>query len=356
LRMKKILILDKDDVTLRNLLQALQRYSDIEVIVANERNYINRALQQLSIDLVVTDIDGTEECCFDLIEALNQHYPALPVDVLSAPLSSELESRLGTLRVARRFVKPVKAQLVAENIHRQLTNGATGQLKGLSLTSVLQLMNMERKHCALTIHAPLGSGELFIHDGEIIAARTATLTGIDAAYTILSWENVRIDLLDSHFEMAREIFQPFMPLLMEALRLKDEKKLPTMVTPDLMEADGVQQKAEPVSLVEKKIIAMLGHFPGIVEYSLYDQHNNLRFFHSQRKHARNGIRPAQVREKAEKISKILRAGALKHIVINEKNGLRHLFFPFQDFCITVGLRRDQAVSHFLQQFKTKLNP
>jgi len=350
--MKKILIIDKDDVTLRSLLQVLQRYSDLEVIVAKERTYISRALQQLQIDLVVSDIEGTEERCMDLIETLNQHYPTLPVDVLSVDLPPHLESRLGSLHVARRFKKPVDAKKTADTIYRQLTKGAAGQLKGISLTSVLQLMNIEQKRCALHIQSPLGSGDLFMHDGELISARTATLTGVDAAYRILSWEHVSIDLVDSYPEIKQDIFVPLMPLVMEALRLKDEQKLPGVVPPPPLES-GENTKAAPITLMEKQIIAVLDRFPGVVEYKLYNQQNLLRFSRSERRQASAEIPPVDLKEKIGQISVALKTGNLKHMVINEKN-VTCLIFPFKDLWLHVGLRRDQAANQFLQQFKTKI--
>ena len=353
--MKKILILDKDNVTLRSLLQALQRYSDLEVIVANERKYVNRGLEQLAIDLVITDIEGTENCCFELIEEINQHFPVLPVDVLSASLSTDLEARLGTLRIARRFTKPLKAEETAESIHRQLTNGAAGQLKGLSLTSVLQLMNVERKNCVLSVHTSAQSGELFIQEGEIVAANTATMRGKDAAYNIISWENVRIEFLEKHLNVTREIFEPFMALLMEALRLKDEMQLPE---PDAAAAHQVDhaaphQQPAPVTLMEKQLLSQLDQFPGIVEYSLYDKNFNLRFSKSGRQHPSGNIQPGLLRDKLEKVATMLKAGRFKHMVMNEKNGLRHVFFTLEDFSVSVGLRREQSVNHFLQQLNTR---
>ncbi|MEA3466378.1 MAG: DUF4388 domain-containing protein [Thermodesulfobacteriota bacterium] len=345
--MKKILILDKDDATLHELLTCLQEYGELEIIVTNERNHVNLALQQLSIDLAVIDIEDTEECCFDLIEALNQQFPKLPIDILFAPLTADMESRLATFNVARRFTKPIEAEATAKDIYNQLTNSATGKLQGLSMTSVLQLVNLEKKHCSLAIQSPSGSGELFIHNGEIIAAQTGALTGIDAAYNILSWDEVNIDLLENHFVIDHQISEPLMPLLIEALRLKDEQKLPAI--PEAIATAKTTPK--PLSMVEKKIIELFGNTPDVIEYSLYDRHNNLRFFYSQRTQTRNNLRPYQLRNKAEQISTILHAGDLSHIVVNEKNSLRHLFFPFNDHCITVGLRRYQNIEKFLHQFK-----
>ena len=351
--MKKILLLDKDDNLVRQLLQALQHYSDMEVIVANERNQVNLALQQLSIDLVVTDIEGAEECCFELLEALNQHFPTMPIDVITSSLTADFELRLGSLRIARRFEKPLDAIKTAENIHRQITNSATGQLKGLSLPSVLQLMNIEKKHCSLTVCSTKNKGELFIRDGEIIAAQVATLSGVDAAYHILSWDNVSIELLSCQPDVAQEIDKPFMSLIMEALRLKDEESLPQLAAVD---DEGVEARKEPlpVSAKEKKIIAHLSHINGVVEYSVFDRQGNLRFFHSQRKQGRNSLRPKKLRDDAEQIGALLNGGTFKSIVVNEKGGLRNLFFPCEQYCVSVGLRRDLSSKDFMQQFMAKI--
>lgn len=361
--MKKVLILDKDNATLRSLLESLQRYSDLEVIVANEREYIQCGLQQLSIDLVLTDIEGTENCCFELIESINQHFPALAVDIISAPLPADLESRLGKLRVAKRFSKPLNAQEAAKSIHQQLTSGAVGQLKGLSLTSVLQLMNIERKNCVLTVHTVSNHGELYIQEGEIVAARTGAQRGKDAAYNIISWENVRIDFQDEPHGGGREIFEPFMALVMEALRLKDEMKLPALPpekevkehvlgTPVPGNGENGQQQSAPVTLIEKQILAFLDPFPGITQYSLYDKNNNLRFSRSRYAQPVITLQPELFHGTMEVVARILNAGSFKHMVINEKNGPRHVFFTFQGCTVLVGLRREQSVSHFLQQVKT----
>ena len=354
--MKKILILDKDNVTLRALLQALQRYSDLEVIVANERSDINRGLQQLAIDLVITDIDGTESCCFELIESINRYFPELPVDVLSAPLSPGLETRLAELRIARRFTKPLKAEEAAKRIHQQLTNGAVGQLKGLSLTSVLQLMHVEHKNCVLTVETDTEHGELFIREGEIVAAKTATLRGKDAAYTIIAWDSVRIGFQDKPFNVAQEIFESFMSLLMEALRLKDEMQLPLAKPQDTSGDEGHSRlQSGAATLLEQQINSVLEPLPGVVEYCLYDQDSTLRLFKSRRQQPVKSLHPGHLLMKTADIARLLHAGNFQYMVTNEGNGVRHVFFTFKDVPITVGLRREQSVKKFLQQFKSKFD-
>jgi DNA-binding NarL/FixJ family response regulator len=349
--MNKVLILDKNNATLRSLLQALQHYSDIEVIVASEREYVSRGLKQLPIDLVITDIEGTETCCFEFIEAINKQFPALPVDVLSAPLCSDMKAKMEKLRIARHFPKPIKAEETAKSIHQQLTNGAGGQLKGLSLTSVLQLINAERKTCVLSVRSATDSGELSINEGEIVAARTATMQGKDAAYNIVSWENVRIEFLENQPNVKQEIFEPFMALLMEALRLKDENQLPTPEANEVYKANDAdpQQQTAPVTLMEKQILSMLDNFPGVVEYSLYDRNFELRFSKSGQQHPPSNFHTGFLSDKLQKVANMLEAGAFKYMTINEKNGLRHVFLNFHDFSINAGLRREQSIDHFLQQ-------
>jgi hypothetical protein len=162
---------------------------------------------------------------------------------------------------------------------------------------------------------------------------------------------VRIEFLENQSNVKQEIFEPFMALLMEALRLKDENQLPTPDTNELYKANdtGPKQHTAPVTLMEKQILSLLDHFPGVVEYSLYDRNFELRFSKSGQQQPLSNFHTEFLSDKLQKISTMLEAGAFKYMTINEKNGLRHVFLNLNDFSINAGLRREQSIDHFLQQ-------
>lgn len=100
-----------------------------------------------------------------------------------------------------------------------------GKISGINLTNFLQIVQMEKPTVSLLIAADNKKGTLYIDNGEIIEAQTQTgLNGLDAAYEIISWDNSSIELKKNMPITERIIKMPLMNILMEALRLKDEKK------------------------------------------------------------------------------------------------------------------------------------
>jgi len=98
-----------------------------------------------------------------------------------------------------------------------------GQIKGISLISFLQIVQMEKLTCTLAVSYSKKKGSLFIKDGEIISSKTNTgLKNLDAAFDILCWDDPSIELKKNMPAKERHINMPLMSLLMEATRLKDE--------------------------------------------------------------------------------------------------------------------------------------
>ncbi|MDY0361830.1 MAG: DUF4388 domain-containing protein [Desulforegulaceae bacterium] len=99
-----------------------------------------------------------------------------------------------------------------------------GKITGINLTNFLQIVQMEKPTVTLLVATGNKKGSLYIENGEIIDADTKTgLKHLDAAYEIISWDNSSIELKKNMPITERIIKMPLMNILMEALRLKDEK-------------------------------------------------------------------------------------------------------------------------------------
>ncbi|MGE4518463.1 MAG: DUF4388 domain-containing protein [Desulfobacteraceae bacterium] len=99
-----------------------------------------------------------------------------------------------------------------------------GKITGINLTNFLQIVQMEKPTVTLLIAKGSKKGALFIENGEIIDAETKSgLRHLDAAYEIISWDDSSIELKKEMPKTERIIKMPLMNILMEALRLKDEK-------------------------------------------------------------------------------------------------------------------------------------
>ncbi|MDJ0782378.1 MAG: DUF4388 domain-containing protein [Desulfosarcinaceae bacterium] len=102
-------------------------------------------------------------------------------------------------------------------------DGVGGRLQGISLPSFLQMSEMEGATFALKVFSGQRSGVLHVREGNLIAAETRGIKGREAAYRIISWEQVAIQIADADPEVADEIQQPLMHVLMESLKIKDEQ-------------------------------------------------------------------------------------------------------------------------------------
>jgi hypothetical protein len=99
-----------------------------------------------------------------------------------------------------------------------------GRVENLTLASFLQLLEMERKTCSLAVAANGRRGLLYVREGHLVGAETANLRGQPAALEIVTWENADIEISDHLPTFEPEIDATLRFLLMEGMRLKDERQ------------------------------------------------------------------------------------------------------------------------------------
>ena len=236
-----------------------------------------------------------------------------------------------------------------DNMHPHDAKDDFGQLKGLSLVSVLQMMHVEEKNCALLITSSQGNGELYMHKGEIIDACTRNLTGLEAAYQIISWEGVQIKIAGDCPEISRRIQETLLSLIMEAMRLKDEKQATSLAVFPASDAAlfDDHRNAGPAALEqERQIATVLDTSPGIIEYEIYDKQNTLCKYHSGPQH--RCLQPASMFQTARLLADVLHAGKFHYLIINERNSGRFIFFEAKEHYIIAGLHHNLAAANFIQ--------
>ncbi len=98
-----------------------------------------------------------------------------------------------------------------------------GKIQGISLPAILQMIELEEADCAVQISEGRKKGYLFVEEGSVVAAKVGDLTNMEAVYEILCWDKIVIEILTKKMAYEVEIETPLMSILMEGLRLKDEK-------------------------------------------------------------------------------------------------------------------------------------
>ncbi|HWM95255.1 MAG TPA: response regulator [Thermoanaerobaculia bacterium] len=218
--MKKVLIVDDEPVVLFALSEALaDRRRGVKVATAANGHEAIAILESEKVDLVVTDLRMPEMDGFELLAWLRRGHPHLPVVVMTA-FGAETASRLdGGLELLE---KPFDIADLKQKVSDLLRQSVKGRVENISLSSFLQLLELERKTCTLNVTSAGHSGHLFFRGGRLVGAGTGDLEGVAAALEIVTWEHADVEISNGCPVDGPEI-ERLRFLLLEGMRLKDER-------------------------------------------------------------------------------------------------------------------------------------
>ena len=177
----------------------------------------------IQIDLVVTDLKMPVMDGFELLAYISNNYSSVHVIVMTAFGTPEIEEKIQSLGAIQYVEKPINFRELAEKILDGLLTASKGFISGITLPSFLQLIEMEKKTCTLKVKSREGTGSLHIMKGELLDAEAGHLQGEEAAYEIVCWENVEIEI-DVCRHKKKNIGTTLNHIMMEAFRIKDERE------------------------------------------------------------------------------------------------------------------------------------
>jgi CheY-like chemotaxis protein len=258
-----VLVADDDAWILRMVATVLEKrgYS-VETAVDGE-DALTRALAHPP-DLLITDVMMPKMDGWSLVRQLRSHaeLAMLPVIFLTA-LSSEDDRirgfRLGAddyvtkpfrfeeldLRVAKTLRR---SQATAAETRDQLgSSSLRGDLAQVGLSSLLVLIEMERKTGLLQLRAPNGpSAQVLVREGKVVHARLDDLdepVDAECVYYLLTWGSGEFEFTACLVEGVDRVSSSTTHLLMEGARLIDET------------ADAARQAEQDAALATPSISA-----------------------------------------------------------------------------------------------------
>jgi twitching motility two-component system response regulator PilG len=93
-----------------------------------------------------------------------------------------------------------------------------GYISGFSISSFLQVIELERKTCDLSLRTNGKEGCLFIRKGRIVNAQTGAIRGEKAAVKIIGWKNAQIKLDRPAKNIRQDIRLPLTRLILKSYR------------------------------------------------------------------------------------------------------------------------------------------
>ncbi len=222
--MRKVLIVDDDSVTRGLLSRVLKPHSkDFQVLTAINGKDAIAIIEKQKPNLIITDLQMPEMDGFELMVNVNKNYPGVPIFVMTAFGNSEIKAKIDMIGPIKYFEKPLNIDTITECIFDELNSGAKGSIEGISLASFLQLLEMENKTCTLKVKADDRSGTFYIFKGDLMAVESGDLENEEAAFELLCWNNIVLEIDNICIRKKKVIKQPLMNILMEGLKIKDER-------------------------------------------------------------------------------------------------------------------------------------
>ncbi len=329
----------------------------------NGREAVN-VLRSVPVDLLVTDLKLPEMNGFELLAWTSRHQPQLPVIVMSAFGTPEIEARLAKLDTLQFLEKPLDIQMLEEGIFSGLNAGGKSFIRGITLATFLQLMKVEKKNCTLKIFSSDQTAYLYVRRGEVIDAEIDELVGLDAALQIVSWSDAEIEM-DGICRRQQDVINlPMEHLLIEAFKRKDEAaELGRTGFVDVDNGvndflDGLSEGKKPVETpideTLKQLTEVLNKLSPVQEYTIFDEKSTMLNKNSGNC-SLDGIDPAVFDYLLAPLAEDLSFGAYRFVTFNSARRKRYLLFHYQQYRILATLKPGTQSQQVIKEIEQKIS-
>jgi DNA-binding response OmpR family regulator len=374
--MKRVLIVDDEKSFLLSLRDGLSAHRrDFHVLTAENGREAVAVLRTVPIDLLVTDLKLPVMDGFELLAWVSRQQPQLPVIVMTAFGTAEIEARLSRMNALQYLEKPLDLDMLREGIYNGLKEGPKSYIRGITLATFLQLMSAEQKNCTLKVTVGERHGYLFIRRGELIDAEYNGFQGEDAAMQIVGWENAEIEM-DGICRRQQQVISLSMEhILIEAFRRKDEQmqKAPEQTVPPakIVVAEpeagneelfpGEVQTGVPVELpisaeelARKRLQQALKRLPTVQEFAIFDQ----KSFLEEKNPGKCSIAefdPALFTHLVEQIDAQVSLGSFSSLSFRTASRYHYLLFKCQQHRVLTKLKPGSQPHEVMREIKTFVN-
>ncbi|AMV72265.1 hypothetical protein JCM30471_07490 [Desulfuromonas carbonis] len=321
--MKRILIVDDERSFLLSLRDGLAAHNPgLTILLAGNGREATEILHREKIDLLVTDLKLPVMDGFQLLAWVSRFRPQLPVIVMTAFGTPEIEARLSRMNSLIYLEKPLDFAVLVAAIDRSLSAEGRSYIRGITLATFLQLISMEKKTCSLKVRTGTRVGYLFIRQGRLIDAESTTAKGEDAALDIVTWDDTEIEMDTVCRVRDERITTSLEHLLMEAHRLRDERA--SDPTTSRGSPDAARRGPEVEAWLEA-LRGLLRSTPGVLEMVVLDNRNFVEFQYP------DGCGLTRLElvshlKQADALSPLLGGGVLRYLLFNTRSLVRYLFF------------------------------
>lgn len=223
-RRGNILLVDDDDLLVEMVESGLHlARPSWSVIATRHPSEALDVLQQYSaFDAIVTEalFGLSPDAGRAFIREVGERWPDLPIFVMTS-LSPDAIRGLDTSEF---IAKPPDMDFLVSRVERAIRRQRESLVRGISLMTFLQILEIERKTCTLFVSHGGQVGELYFREGQLMQARLDAEQGKEALFSMLSVREHSLRMID-RCDVERTIGTSLASLLMEwAVREDDARR------------------------------------------------------------------------------------------------------------------------------------
>lgn len=239
--MKTLLVVDREISNLSMISALFESYRDVRVLGTDSVKRAANILNKVDVNLVLFELSMPNDNGIRLLMYMRKRYPDLPVLAMTRQYTPAIEARVRPYQPLEVFHKPIEPERFMARLTElmNLKHGYT--IQGISLSSYLQLVELEQKTCTLLLMQGKRSGTIHCRNGEVISAQSNGTRGAQAVYDMLFWADAVIEVTESCETVEREINLSITHLLIEGHCRMDEAG---GTLPDSVPEDGAGRNAQ----------------------------------------------------------------------------------------------------------------
>ena len=171
--MRHVLIADDDQSFLESLVEGLNDLEGYEILTATNGKKALAIIQEKNLDLIITDLKMPEMSGFELVAYLGRHYRQIPIIVMTAFGTEEMEENFRLLGVSSYLEKPLDINVLSEKIQKIFSDQGSGAATFISLSQSNLLKVLYEASESVTggeviVRAGNQSGRAFVNLGSIV--------------------------------------------------------------------------------------------------------------------------------------------------------------------------------------------
>jgi len=225
-----ILIVDDDKNIVRDIKDNILEIDDNYIVkTSDDGKKALEILEKEKMDLVILDLQVPVMNGIQVLTELHNKGIWLPIIIITDSDFNEKGSKLMEFGIVEFIKKPFLPEEVVIRIDEIMKNREKKDLiKNFGLPSILQLIEMDKRTGILTLKIGKKNGRVFFKDGKVMDIDIKGFSRDEALRAFINslYEDREVSIEYINHRKEKKIKMTLMQIVMEASRLKDERKKP----------------------------------------------------------------------------------------------------------------------------------